>query len=108
MTMFPIRPHLRSYRGANQRKQSATAEYNRQASRVAEYLNTKVANDPTSPQVYSFGILARELGVDVDLVREAISDGGYNGISFAVTPEARRALEPYKAPGDPTAPSTAT
>jgi hypothetical protein len=46
--------------------------------------------------MYTFDSIARNLGLTVDEVRSALPEGGYNGISFGVREEDRRALARFK------------
>jgi hypothetical protein len=78
--MIPIRPRLSS----------------KEAQRVADYVNRKLANNPSEVQQLMFGFIADDLGLDEDTVRGAISDGGYNGITIRVTAGERYALAGYK------------
>jgi len=96
MIDFPIRAHIKSYRGANPKKQADNVAHNLAAQRVARHLNMLVANDPAENQVHSFASMAIDLGVTVELVRSAISDGGYNGITLKVTPADREKLEEFR------------
>jgi hypothetical protein len=43
-----------------------------------------------------FGFIADDLGIDVDDVRAAISDRGYNGITIRVTEADRLAVAPFE------------
>jgi hypothetical protein len=47
-------------------------------------------------QVYFFGSIAYDLGLTDEQVREAISDGGYNGITIRVRPKDRAAMDRYR------------
>jgi hypothetical protein len=66
------------------------------ARKVADHLNTLIANDPDETQQYMFANLAYDLGYSPEEVRSAISDGGYNGITFHISSDDRRALETHK------------
>ncbi len=98
MPLVPIVPHFRKYGGRKEAVRQRTAEFNGQAQRVADHVNALMANNPDEIQQYYFGTIASDLGLSVDVVREAISDGGYNGITVGVREEERRALERYKSP----------
>jgi len=66
------------------------------ASKVAAHLNRLIASNPDETQQYMFANLAHDLGYSTDEVRTAISDGGYNGITFHVNSDDRRALDHFK------------
>lgn len=96
MVVVPIIPHLEKYRGSKEAIRLQTAEFNRMAQRIADYVNTLIANNPNETQVYMFSAIARDLRLDVDDVRRAISDGSYNGITVGVRESERRSLARYK------------
>lgn len=96
MANVPLTPNLRNYRGAKPNLQRKMAEFNARAHRIAEHVNTLMANNPSEIQQYMFGSIAHELGMTEDDVREAISDGGYNGITLGVRGTGREALVRYK------------
>lgn len=96
MSDLPIRPHLKSYRGANPEKARKTAQFNRDAQRVADYLNKQIADDPAENQQHFFAEIGLKLHVSDELVRSAIPFGGYNGITIRVTPVDRERLEAYR------------
>ena len=88
--------HIRSYRGSKENLRRRNIAFNSMARRVAVHLNTLIANNPRPIQVYSFARLAQDLGLTTDEVRSAISNGGYNGITFGVNDEDRKALDQFK------------
>jgi hypothetical protein len=96
VSRFPIRPHLKSYRGSKDNLRRRAAEYNAKANKIAEHLNTLAANNPAEIQQYMFVYIARDLGFTTEEVRSAISDGGSNGITLGVREDDRRALATYK------------
>lgn len=96
MPTLPLTPHLKMYKGSKENLRRKNDEYNRMARRVAEHLNRQIANNPSETQMYTFGLVALELGLTKDQVFEAISDGGSNGITIWVSDEDRKALAPYK------------
>lgn len=96
MSILPLTPHLKRYRGAKAALQRKNYEYNMMAHRVAEHLNMLIANNADDGQMYVFDTIAYDLGLTTDQVREAISDGGYHGITVGVRKEDRVALERYK------------
>jgi hypothetical protein len=98
MTDLPLMPRLKSYRGANPKKQRQTASMNSNAARIVDHLNRLIANDPSEVQMHAFEYIAIDLGVSVEDVRAAIPGGGYNGITLRVTPADREVLACYKKP----------
>ncbi len=96
MSLAPIVPHFRHYRGSKENVRRKADRFNATAQRVADHVNKLIANDPREIQVYMFGTIAIDLGVSVDDVREAISDGGFNGITIRVTDDDRRKLSDYQ------------
>ncbi|MEH3063666.1 MAG: hypothetical protein PGN33_13295 [Methylobacterium radiotolerans] len=98
MSIFPIEPQLEVYRGSKENLRRRAAEKNATRHRVAEHVNRLAADNPDELQQYHFADIARDLGVPVDEVRSAISDGGYNGITFGVRRPDREALARYKRP----------
>jgi hypothetical protein len=68
--------------------------------RIAEYLNTRIANNPAPIQQYIFASIAHDIGCSVDEVRNFLSNGGYNGITIRVDEEARWRLSGYKTKGN--------
>jgi hypothetical protein len=77
-----IRAHHRSYKGSKPEIRRKAAEFNALANRIAEHVNRKIRECPDEIQQYHYSAIANELGIDEELVREAISDGGYNGITI--------------------------
>lgn len=68
------------------------------AQQIADHLNRKIAKNPAEIQQYMFASIANELGMPVDVVRSAISDGGHNGITLGVREDERQALARYLLP----------
>src|SRR5262245_7354321 len=99
MPNLPVQPNLRHYGGSKENVRHRSAEYDARAQKVADHVNTLIASNADSLQQYYFANIARELGYSVEEVRSAISDGGYNGITFRVTEEDRRRLETYNPSG---------
>ena len=99
MTRIPFVGQPYRYRGRDLTKQRRTAEKNHLVQRIAKHANTLVANDPSELQTLFFASIALDLSCDVEIVRHALSDGGYNGITFRVTLEDRIALEEFKTDG---------
>lgn len=96
MPVLPLVPHVSRYRGGKRDLQLKNAQANAVAQRVADHINRLIADDPHELQQYLFANIARDLGVSVDVVRAAISDGGYNGITIRVSADDRVALARYK------------
>jgi|GEM_PF-2408242 len=96
MANIPLTPHLKNYRGSKEALRRKTAAFNAMAHRVADHVNTLMANNPSEIQQYHFYEIAHDLGLSVDDVRSAISDGGYNGITLGVRDEGRQALACFK------------
>lgn len=96
MTNIPLRGSGYSYRGSNELKRLRTAEKNKLVAKITAHANTKIANDPSEIQMLSFGFIALDLDCDVEIVRYALSNGGYNGLTIRVTPEDRKALAAFK------------
>ncbi|WP_454619351.1 hypothetical protein [Bradyrhizobium cenepequi] len=94
---LPLRPKLKNYAGSNEARRRKIAEYNRTAHKVADHVNRLIANNPDEIQQYFFASLALDLGFNVDDVRSAISDGGYNGRTLRVTEDDRKELARYLA-----------
>jgi hypothetical protein len=96
MAHLPFEARLKQYRGAKETLRRKCAEENRARMKVAKHVNRLVANDPSEVQQILFGYIAADLGVTKDQVRNAIGDGGSNGITFRVTERAREMLARYK------------
>ncbi len=65
------------------------------AKRIAEYVNTLIANNPAPIQQYIFANIALSCDVTVDEVRRFIG-GGNNGFTIRVDEETRRRMAGYK------------
>jgi len=78
MLGLPVVPRFKRYRGAKPNLQRKSAEEFRVAQRIAEHVNTEIANNPAELQQILFGFVAIELGVTTEQVRSALP-GGYNG-----------------------------
>ncbi|MBZ9925017.1 hypothetical protein [Mesorhizobium sp. BR1-1-4] len=96
MPILPLVPHVSRYRGGKRDLQLKNAQANALAQRVAEHVNKLIADDPRELQQYFFANIARDLGVSVEVVRGAISDGGHNGITIRIDAEDRIALARYR------------
>ncbi|GMO10556.1 hypothetical protein BwSH20_73920 [Bradyrhizobium ottawaense] len=70
--------------------------YNAVAHRAANHLNTQIANNESDTQQYMFANIAYDIGASTDDVRSALSNGGYNGVTFmGISAEERTALARY-------------
>lgn len=96
MPSLPLTPHLKRYGGSKESLRRKNTEYNLMAQRVADYINKQIAANPNEIQQYFFGDVAAKLGLSVDQVRDAISDGGYNGITIRVQDKDRVTLSLFK------------
>jgi hypothetical protein len=96
MAILPLTARFKSYRGSkeNLRRKSVAAAV--VAQRISTYVNGLIANNPREIQQYMFASIARDLGLTTEEVRSAISDGGYNGITFGVREDDRRELARFK------------
>jgi hypothetical protein len=96
MAILPLRPCLKHYSGSQENPRRKIAEYNEMATRVVEYVNALIANNPDENQQYMFGKIAIDLGLTADQVRSAFSYVGHSGMTIHVTEEDRVALARYK------------
>lgn len=94
MVELPIQPRFKRYRGAKPNLQRKAAEEYSAAKKIADHVNTLIANDPSEIQQYIFARIALDLRVEADEVRRALP-GGYNGLTLRVTEADRRALVSY-------------
>jgi hypothetical protein len=92
---LPVQPRFRRYRGAKENLKRKAAEQSRVAQRIADHVNTEIANNPAEVQQVIFGFVANKLGITTEQVRRALP-GGYNGWTFRVDENDRRGLERYK------------
>ena len=58
------------------------ADFNRMAHEIANHVNADFAKCGQDTKVYIFAMIAADLGLPEDVVREAISDCGHNGITL--------------------------
>jgi hypothetical protein len=96
MPVLPLTPHLKFYGGSKEALQRRNADYNSMATKVAGHVNSLIADNPDRSQMYTFATIARDLRLTVAQVREALPEGGFNGISFGVTEEDRAKLARFK------------
>ena len=95
MPLLPLRPHLKVYHGPNACTEQKVDAHNILAQRIAEYVNTLVANDPRPIQSYTFAKIAADLGLTKIQVRSAVLGGVANGLMFSVTSAQRQWLSGY-------------
>lgn len=100
MTVAPLRASRKHYHGRDHAKQQRVIEQNRNIDRIERYANQLLADCPPEYEWLQllFGEIANDLGVDVRSVREALSDGGHNGITVGLPPSSRELLEPFRTP----------
>lgn len=101
MPTLPLTAYWKRYGGGKEHLRVKAAEEAKTAQRIADYVNGLIADNPSELQQYYFATIARDLGVTVDQVRSAISDGGYNGITIGVRAEERWLLERYRTSSKP-------
>lgn len=75
-------PHVRTYRGKDAVRRMRTDSFNELARRAAEHVNNDFSICGQEAKTYLFAALASELGSDEETMREALSDGGHNGITL--------------------------
>jgi hypothetical protein len=95
MATLPFTGRLFRYSGRNEQKRDLAARKTAMSARIARRANEMVANDPDELQQILFGELVNELGCSLELVRQTLSDGGSNGITFRVRPGDRERLQPF-------------
>ncbi len=95
MPILPISPRLTRYSGSKPELMRKSLSGQAIAIKIAEHVNTLVANNSAEIQQYIFADIASDLDVTTEQVRSAISDGGYNGITLRVRDEDRAKLKRY-------------
>lgn len=95
MATLPFTGRLFHYSGKSLQKRDLAARNTAISARIARYANEQVANDPDELQQILFGYIVNQLGCSLDLVRQTLSDGGSNGITFRVTTEDRQRLQQF-------------
>ena len=95
--MLPAWPFgIKVYRGSKEHLRRRSAEDLKTAHRIADHIKRLIANNPNEKQRYHFADIARSLGVTIDEVRDALSDGRHNEITLRIDAADRRELESYK------------
>lgn len=87
MATLPLVPQIKRYRGAKPEKHRKVAEGHAVAQHICDHVNALIANNPAEIQQYTFGYIAADLRLTKEEVRDAISDGGSNGIIQTVCPD---------------------
>lgn len=92
MRVYPIHVNRHSYGGSVPAKRRKTSEYNRLAHLLEDYLNRAIAANPEPVQQFLYSSIARELSIDVTLVRRVLFsvDCGHNGLTVARSSDALR------------------
>lgn len=96
MPLLPLRPRVKGYRGSKPELQRKAAREAATEVRIAEWFNRQIANNPSEVQVHIFADAAHALGVTVEQVRNAVGDGGHNGITIRVTEQDRAELARFR------------
>lgn len=83
MVTYPIHVKRNSYRGAEARKKIMAMQDNRDATAIEQAANRLIQSQTVAFQIYTWGAIARESGVDADTVRRLgfSIDGGSNGFT---------------------------
>ena len=83
MITYPISIPRTQYRGSKQNRRLAVAIENEQISKLEKYVNEMLLEQTDEVQVYHFHTIARDLGMDIELVRKhgGWIDGGSNGFT---------------------------
>jgi hypothetical protein len=95
MATLPFTGRFFGYTGRNEQKRELAAHKTAMSARIARHANELVANDPDELQQILFGYIANDLACSLELVRQTLSGGGSNGITFRVTSADRERLQPF-------------
>ena len=81
MPVAPVNVRPLSYTGRNPRRLVRMREQIRAAEKLEAYINERVS--PNSTEMFAYGLLAIELRIDLQIVRDLLgyAGGGYNGIT---------------------------
>lgn len=85
MKPYPVSVPWKDYRGADAKKRTKIANYNRIANKISAYLNDDLSKSPDDyVKVYYSSSVARDLNEDAEIVRAIIMsiDGGSNGVTI--------------------------
>jgi hypothetical protein len=84
MAEHPITVPRDRYNGKDERRRSKAQTRNEAADRCETYINTDFPTRGQRTYVYSYGLLAIELKLSVNAVRDALNGpGGHNGITIS-------------------------
>jgi hypothetical protein len=88
MKAYPLYVPRSSYRGSDPAKRRRAAEYSADAARLEEYLNARIKSNPNEVQQYFYGVIAPDVGMSEDRVREVLYrvDCGHNGLTVSKDP----------------------
>ena len=83
MAKYPIRVPRNHYFGKNTSKRKKAKEQNRIAEVLEKHINQKTEESNHRVQMYSYGLLAVELGLEVKDVRDILykMEAGYNALT---------------------------
>lgn len=83
MVTYPIHIKRDHYGGRDTKKRQNSADRNRIASELEEYINQRLLKQEASVQVYDFADIARATGYSIDVVSGLgySIDGGSNGFT---------------------------
>ena len=84
MTTYPISTRRKGYRGSKRKLLEDVLYFNRCSEKIEQHLNRLIEEKDQEIQMYVYGEIALDLGLKIDLVRDALSvaGGGYNGITI--------------------------
>jgi hypothetical protein len=84
MAEHPITVPRDRYNGKDERRRSKAQAHNEAADRCETYINSDFLKRGQPRYMYSYGLLAIELKLSVDAVRDALNGpGGHNGITIS-------------------------
>ena len=83
MVRYPVHVPRVSYRGSNPTRRQAVNEKNRIAELIEDHLNELILKQKHPTQIYLYGYIAIDLGIDEKIVRELCYgiDGGSGGLT---------------------------
>ena len=85
MVTYPISVRRKYYQGSSAKKQFEAQEHNRIAAVLEEHINKRMMeNQATEFFTYTYGRIAADLGLDLELVRNILFsvDYGHNGLTI--------------------------
>ena len=88
MVTYPIRVPRDGYRGNNTKKRQKSAEKNRIAKELEDYLNRAIEKDDANMQKYIYGFIAADTGYSEETVRNILFGVycGHNGLTVIKNP----------------------